>query len=63
MWLDQEGLEESFIRFNLPLKLIVLFRAKPRLIWIRNDVIQIDLGAICPQDRSVESALLQFDSI
>jgi hypothetical protein len=63
MWFNQEGLEESPIRFNLPLQFIIFFRTKPRLIWIGNHFIQIHLRTICAQDRAIESALLKFERI
>jgi len=60
MWFYEERFEYAFVGFDLPLKFIILFRPKPRLFWVRNEFVQIDGGAIRPQDCSIQSSLLQF---
>jgi hypothetical protein len=39
MRLDEKGLEQPLIRFNLTLKFLILLRPQSRLVGIRNDVI------------------------
>ncbi len=53
MWFYEEWLEYAFVGFDLPLKFIILFRPKPGLFWVRNEFVQVDGGAIGPQDRSI----------
>ena len=62
MRLDQQRLEQALIRFDLQLELFVLLRPKTRLPLVRDNVVEIDLGAIGPQDRRPEPALLQTEA-
>jgi hypothetical protein len=59
MRLDEKGLEQPLIRFNLTLEFLILLRPQSWLVGIRNDVIEIDFRAIGAQDRAVEATLLQ----
>src|SRR5580658_7628806 len=63
MRFNEEGFEESFVCFDLPLKLVIFFWSEPRLVRIGHQVIQIHFGAVSAQNRTIKSALLQPDGI
>jgi hypothetical protein len=46
MRLDEEGLEQPLIRFNLTLEFVILLRPRSWLVGIRHDLIEINFRAI-----------------
>jgi hypothetical protein len=63
MRLYEKGFKQAFIRFYLPLKLVIFFRPKSWLLRIWEYVIERDRGAVGPQYSPVETPLLKVCGI
>ena len=58
MRLHEKRLKQSLVRFDLTLKLFVLFGSKARLVRVGNNVVEIDLRTVGAQDGAIEAPLL-----
>jgi hypothetical protein len=63
MGLNQQRFEQAAVRFNLALQLIIQLWAEPRLLFVRNDIIQVSTPPVSAKDRPIETALLQIDDV
>lgn len=62
MGLDKKRLEQSFVRLDLPLQLLVFLRPEARLPLVGEHVVDVDLRAVGAKDRLAESSLLKTDN-